>query len=313
MALTLSEIQSTTNDWWDKGGAYDNYFTGNVLCYRLLKKGSTIDGGEKIRVPIWYGAPKGGFIGYNDTFDTTRYDDINAARFEWAAAYEPITYGLKDKVENSGTAQEVDIVLTKLKMAQKAIKDTLATGIYGDGVSLAGEKRITGLLALCNATTSTAYGSIAEDDMSVWAPGTVTTTTEALTLIVMRALRRACDVGGGNEDIPTLYITTDAIKDTYTGLLQPQQRYTDDQLANAGFRNLLFENAPVISDQKCTSGYMYALNENYLDFKTHKDFNFNRPEWMRPTNEYKFTTQILWVGNLVCTRRKAHGLHTNLS
>lgn len=313
MALALDEIQSTTQDWWDKGGAHDNFFTGNILLYRLLKKGSTVDGGEKIRVPIWYGGPKGGAIGYNSTFDTTRYEDINAARFNWAIYYEPCTYGLKDKVENAGIAQEVDIVLTKLNMMQKGLKDKMADDLYGTGVAVADEKPITGLLAMINATTSTAYGSIAQDDLSVWAPGTVTTTVEAITLPVMRALKRNCKVGDSPEDRPSLYITTDVLRDTYEGLLQPQQRYTDDKLASAGFDNLLFDSKPVVADMKCPSGYMFALNEQYLDFKTHKDFNFQRPEWMRPTNEYKFTTQMIWTGNLICTRRKAQGLHSSLS
>jgi hypothetical protein len=313
MALSLSEIQATTQDWWDKGGAYDNFFTGNVLMYRLLKKGSTVDGGEKIRVNLWYGDPKGGAIGYNSKFDTTRYDAIQAARFDWSIYYEPITYGLKDKVQNAGTAQEVDIVLTKLKMSQKAIKDNMANDLYKDGTAIGDTLPLTGLLAMINSTTSTAYGSIAQDDLSVWAPGTVTTTTEALTLPVMRTLRRNCKVGDDASDVPSIYVTTDALRDTYESLLQPQQRFQDDKLASAGFENLLFGQKPIVSDMKCPSGDMFALNETYMDFKTHKDFNFQRPEWMRPTNEYIFTTQILWVGNMVCMRRAAHGYHSNLS
>jgi len=312
MALALDEIQSITQDFWYPGAA-DNYFKGNVLMYRLLKNGGTASGGVKIRQVIWHGSPDGGAFGPSSTFDTTRRDKTNAARFNWSLYYEPVTYDIQDKVQNSGPEAEVDAVMTKLDMAQKAIKDSMANDIYGDGVATGDEWPLTGLAAMINSTSATSYGSIAEDDMSVWAPGAVTTTTESLTLSVMRTLKRACKVGDDNADRPTLYITTDALRDVYESLLQPQQRFENADLASAGFSNILFDQRPVVGDMKCTSGMMFALNENYLDFKSHADFKFHHEPWMRPTNQYKFTMQIIWAGNLTCKRRGAHGSHSNLS
>jgi hypothetical protein len=313
MALTLSEIQSTTQDVW-MPSAVDNYYTANVLVYRMLKDADKLGGGEKIRQPIWYGKPIGGAFGNNTKFDTTKRSQINAARFDWAYFYEPVTYDIQDKVENSGEAQEIDIIMTKLNNAQKAIKESMANSLYGDGVASGDEKPITGLRAMINSTSSTSYGGITEDDLAEWAPGAVTTTTEALSLPVMRTLKTACKVGNDAEGgMPTLYITTDTLRDSYEALLQPQQRFSDPKLASAGFDNLLFNSKPVVGDTKCQSGFMYALNENYMNFKCHTSFNFHTEPWMRPTNEYKFTTQILWVGNLCCSRRSAHGYHSNLS
>ena len=83
MALALDEIQALTQDKWYPR-AYDNYFTSNVLVYRLLREGKKLDGGVKIRVPIYYGGPHGGAFGASTTFNTTRFDDHNAARFSWA-------------------------------------------------------------------------------------------------------------------------------------------------------------------------------------------------------------------------------------
>ena len=310
MALTLNEIQSTTQDFWYPR-AYDNYFTSNILMYRLLKNGNTASGGEKIRVPIWYGSPVGGAFGENSTFDTTRRDQHNASRYDWAYYYEPVTYGLKDKVQNAGTAQEIDIVMSKLDMAQSAIRDTMAADLYL-ALSQGATKPITGLQAMINSTSATTYGGIAEDDLSEWAPGAVTTTTEALTLPVMRTMKRNGKVGSQGEN-PSLYITTDALRDAYEALLQPQQRFSDAGLASAGFSNLLFDQKPVVGDGKCPSGFMFALNEKYMDFQSHGDFKFHAEPWMRPTNQYLFTMQLIWVGNLVCKRRSAHVSHSNLS
>jgi len=315
MALTLSEIQSTTIDYWYKK-AFDNYYNSNVLTHRLLKAGRTVDGGEKIRVPLWYGSPQGGSFGNNSKFDTTRRNQINAARFDWGYYYEPATYDIQDKVENAGAAQEVDIINTKLNMMQSAIKESMSDGIYGTGTGAPGTKNITGLLAMLNATTSTAYGGITEDDLPEWAPGATTTTAAGLTLAVMRTLKIDCKVGGGangGSKYPSLYITTDELLNKYESLLQPQQRFTDDGLGSAGFENLAFNKKPVVADDRCPTTYMFALNEEYLDFVSHSGFNFKHSDWMRPTDEYKFTMQVLWIGNLICKRRSAHGFHKNLS
>jgi hypothetical protein len=50
-----------------------------------------------------------------------------------------------------------------------------------------------------------------------------------------------------------------------------------------------------------------------MDFYSHKDFFFTRTPWMRPTNAYKFTCQLIWVGQMVCKRRQAHGVHSGLT
>ena len=312
MALTLDEIQSITQDfWWPKH--YDNFYKANVLMLRLLKNGGMATGGEKLRVVVWHGQPIGGAFGENTSFDTTRRDQLNAARYDWAYYYEPVTYGMKDKVQNSGPQAEVDAIMTKLDMAQTAIRDKMADDVY-DSLSQGSTKPLTGLQSMINATSATAYGGLAEDDLPEWAPGTVTTTAEALTLPVMRKLKRDCKVGSAAEDRPTIYMTTDEGRDSYEALLQPQQRFTDDKLAAAGFENLTFDGGkPVVGDTKCPDGFMFALNENFLDFKSHTDFKFHMEPWMRPTNQYLFTTQVIWVGNLVALRRGAQGLHSGLT
>ncbi len=312
MALTLDEIQSLTQDFWYKK-AYDNYFKSNVLMYRLLKNGKTASGGEKIRIPIWYGKPVGGAFGENSTFDTTRRDQHNAARYDWAYYYEPTTYGMKDKVQNTGPQAQVDIVMSKLNMMQKAIRDKMADDIY-DSLSQGATKPLTGIQSMINSTSATKYGGIAENDIPEWKPGAVTTTTESLTLPVMRKMKRDAKVGDANDDRPSIYITTDTLRDSYEALLQPQKRFNDDNLASAGFDNLLFDGRrPVVGDGKCPSGFMFGLNENYLDMQSHSDFKFHHEPWMRPTNQYLFTMQVIWVGNLVCMRRDAHVSHSNLS
>jgi hypothetical protein len=311
MALTLDEINAATREYYLTSGAVDNFYKSNVLVFRLMNNKRTIDGGKAIRVPIWHGSPQGGAFGVNDTFDTTRRDQINAAEYQWKYYYEPTTYDLKDATENNGVSAEVDIVLTKVEMMNKAIMEKIGTDLYTDNSS--NTKKVTGLQEMLNSTTTTAYGGIQEADLAVWTPGAVTTTTEALTLSAMRTMRTNAKVGDSAGDIPSLYITTDILRDKYESLLQPQQRFEDPDMAKAGFRTLMFGDAGVVSDGKCPSGFMFALNENYMQWVSHSDFDMQRSEWMRPTNQYKYTTQVINAGNLTCSRREAHVSHSNLS
>ena len=312
MALSLDEIQSVTQDFWFPN-AVDNFYNANVLMQRLLKGGRTASGGEKIRQPFWHGEPIGGAFGENSTFDTTRRDQINAARFDWAYYYEPVTYGMKDKVQNSGPEAEVNTIMTKLNMAQSAIRDKMGDDIYLS-LSQGATKPLTGLQAMINSTSATTYGGVAEDDLPEWKPAAVNTTAEALTLPVMRTMKRTAKVGNSGQEKPTIYLTTDQGRDTYEALLQPQQRFTDSKLAAAGFDNLTFDGGkPVVGDTKCPDGFMFGLNENFIEFVSHKDFKFHAEPWMRPTNQYLFTMQLLWVGNLVCSRRNAQTSHSGLT
>ena len=312
MALTLDEIQSITQDFWFPG-AEDNFYKANILMLRLLKNGRTATGGEKIRQTIWHGNPVGGAFGENTLFDTTRRDQINAARYDWAYYYEPVTYSLKDKVQNSGPEAEVDAVLTKLNMAQNAIRDKMGDDIY-QSLSQGATKPLTGLQSMINSTAATTYGGISESNLPEWKPAAVTTTSEALTLPVMRKMRRDAKVGNTGQEKPTIYLTTDEGSDSYEALLQPQQRFTDSKLAAAGFDNLTFDGGkPVIGDTKCPDGFMFGLNENHMEFVSHVDFKFHAEPWMRPTNAFIYTMQLIWVGNLTCSRRSAQVSHSSIS
>jgi ADP-dependent phosphofructokinase/glucokinase len=161
MALTLSQIQAATNDYCDNR-LTDIFFTENILLYKLLGSGNMdlhlvgpgdlADGGERIREILEYGKENSGTYAANTTMSTTKNDIINAARFTWAAYYGDAIIDLDDKIQNSGDAAMVDIIMAKLKNIEKTIRDTMGAAIY----SAAGgdAKAFIGLGDLFNTTTS---------------------------------------------------------------------------------------------------------------------------------------------------------------
>jgi hypothetical protein len=115
--------------------------------------------------------------------------------------------------------------------------------------------------------------------------------------------------------IPNLYVTTDEIKDKFEATLQTQARYRDVDMVSAGFNNILFDGAPVTTDANVTANYLMALNTKFLALKTHKDYAFTKPVWTAENPSSKpdnLSAQMRWMGQLVCSNRKANARDTNV-
>lgn len=314
MALTLTELQAITEAYYADKMATDIFFKGNILLYKLLggeTGAKTIPGGKTIDVPLEYANLPGGSFNNTTKFDTSRKDVFNKAQFPWAGYYSTITYDLEDKRQNNGDPAIIKLIDAKLRNGQKSIRHQMGSAVYASA-STSG-KDLLGLGNLFNATSSTAYGGIAEDDMAVWAANVITT-AEAISFKVMQEIRRSAAIDDNMEGKPNLYVTTEALKDGFERTLQTQARYSDAKLVNAGFDNILFGGQPVVADNKQTAGTVDALNLNFLDILTHQDYNFTKPQWAHalddPNTEVGY---IQWSGNLICKNRKAHCRHTGLT
>jgi len=319
MALEKTELQAITDDWVAKQ-TVDIYAIENVLLYMLMSggkfqeslvtAGELVDGGEKIRIPFEYDRSHAGAYGATTSIPQSKKDILNAARFRWAGAYASNAIDLDDQVQNNGDAMLVDLVQTKLKSIQKTIRDQLGDTIYD---SAATTNDILGLGDLFNTSTSTAYGSVKEADIAKW-KANVITTSEAISYKVMQTIRRTAKVGQNQAKKPNLYITTDALKDGFERTLQANVRFKNEKMVDAGFDNVLFGGAPIVADDRQTSGRMDALNTKYLMLKTHSKYQFTKPVWeydkVQPDT---LVANSRWVGQLVTSHRAAHCRHTNLS
>lgn len=322
MALDLTQLNAVTLDYFKKQTT-DIYFTENILLYRLMGNGQMevnmvkgneiVDGGKKIRVFLEYGRANVGTYGNTSTIPTAKVDIVNAARFDWSGYVASNTVDLDEQIQNSGAEAMVDLAYTKLQNIQKSIRDYMGAGIYAARSTSDGQYGFSGLTDLFNTSTSTAYGSIKEDDMASW-KANVDTTGGAIGVKKMQALFRLASIGQSKSAKPNLIITTQLLKDGYTRTLQTQQRFQDSKLAEAGFQNILHEGVPMVYDDNQATGVVDCLNLNYLKIKTHKDYNFTVPKWeadhLQPD---VLTANTRWIGALVCSNRKAHARGTGVT
>ena len=93
-----------------------------------------------------------------------------------------------------------------------------------------------------------------------------------------------------------------------------QQRFvTDDGVAQAGFAHLVYEGMVLAADDYCPAGHLFAVNTNHLGFAIHQNGFFARQPWVDLAGPAGRAMKILWHGNLICSNRKAHACHANLS
>lgn len=316
MALTYEELESVTEDYFktDGGKAEDIYFNTSFLLNYLLKQMKGLwerpSGGMKIRVPLEYDGQESGFYEKGDTLSSDDRESVNAAYFEWKHAYGNATVYRIDQLKNAGDYAQVQLVTQRLAGAQKTITKTLADSIYD--AAGAGSTRLTGLLALCNETTATQYGGLAEDDVVAadatkpW-EGIMGTTAAALTTTLLRTIINTGHVRDGAKGDPDLFVTTRDLFNFLKDQLQVQQRFVkSEDTAKAGFKGLEFEGTAVFPDDYCPSGYGFALNSNYLGFAVHQDGLFMKSKWAKiPDSAEDKSMKIYFDGNMICSNRKS--------
>jgi hypothetical protein len=208
-----------------------------------------------------------------------------------------------EEAKNNGEAQIIDLLEGKIFQTQETVIENMNTMFWADGTGNS-NKDWNGL-DLIVTKPNTTLGGIDPTGAgnSFWA-STETNQGGALTAAGMATLYN--DVSVGNDQ-PTIIITTQALYEKYEALLDGQIRYTDTDVADGGFQNLLFKGAPVTFDGACTSGEMMFLNTKYLQLVAHSDVWFKPTPFVRPTNQDAVFSQLLCYGQLTCSNRARQG------
>lgn len=328
MALE-NQLNATTEVYWLSTKPEDILNTASALLWKLLANArvndnwevqahETVDGGSMVKVPLKYANSNHGAYGADTVINQSKTTIIDAARFGWGGAYGSNTLNLDDKIKNSGDAAVISLTNQYMDSIKESARVDLATQIMGAKGTTAG---INGLLDLFNISaagvegaTSVEYGSIAESTMSDWKSNVITTAAN-ISFETMQDIFREPAMGDVDSKLPNFCVTTALLKDAYELSLHPQQRYTNTPMVEAGWQNITHKGAPIVADAGVPTGWLFALNLKYLSLRAHKDFNFTKPVWVSKEvlgQPDMISANTRWVGNLFCSNRKMHVLHTNL-
>lgn len=313
----------------------DTVLGSNVLASRLLANAKRWSG-DQMKFPVKYqnGVTGSSFTGY-DTFSTAASTRRVNLTFDPKFYQKTVTLPLTEVDVNNTDSKVLDLIATETALAAQEMADEIGTIFYSDGTGNS-SKDFLGMEAIVDDTTNVAtYGGLARATYTTL-KSTVTSSSGTLTLAKMATLYNAITSGSQK---PTLGVTTEVVWSLYEQLLQPMERIQmvtslsrgKGLEGQAGFTALQFKGVPIIADEKCTSGVLYMINEDYLNWyalpskmnspieynasevegndygSTVKGLGFSWTGWVKPTNSYSVIGHIILGGQLISENPKRHG------
>ena len=300
------------------GKLADNMSDGNALLRRLKERGNIcpISGGTSIVEELEYGESDSYWYSGYDTLTFNNPQLFTAAEYEMKFLAAPVGASGEELLKNSGKERIVDLLLAKVKNAEKTLKNQMSVAIYSDGTGSSG-KQLTGLKALvADVPTSGTVGGInrATSGNEFWRNWAKTASASLTSETIYDAMNEAYLGCSRGTDRPDLIVASDDMYKIYESSLVPQQRFVNAKLADAGFQNLKFKGADVIYDGgtggACPAKHMYFLNTEYLRLRPHKDRNFKMIGYKDrvAVNQDAIYRIIGWAGNLTMSNAKLQGV-----
>jgi len=314
----ISDVIATTIESRTKK-AQDNLTNNNALLMKLQERGNmkTVSGGSVILQELFYNDPNTNFAasysGY-ETINISPDSPISAAQFTMKHYADAVTISGPEMLANSGSEQMIELIATRVEIAESRLRNKIDLDLHGDGTGNGG-KNIVGLSAMiATSPSSGTYGAIDRATWSFWrniattATGLVSAAASATT--IQECMNKtALQVVRGTDHADLIYAGNNAYA-MYLASLQAIQRVTDEKLAGAGFTSLKFFGGAGTADVVLgggvggnqTTSRMDFINTKYVHFRPHKDRNFvpiggNR----QAVNQDAIVKLIGWSGALTCS------------
>ena len=121
----------------------DNIGSTNALLYDLIKGEGyeSCDGGTYIAEELMYAlTPSQPYSGY-DTLSTTPTDGITQAIFEWRQQAAPITYSMRELIQNKHKI--IPLVKSRIKQAELGIKEGWSQAFWWGSIASGGSSLLT--------------------------------------------------------------------------------------------------------------------------------------------------------------------------
>ncbi len=301
----------------------DNVTNNNAVLAQLKKKGriKTFSGGSKILQELSFAENvNGGWYSGYDILPVGAADVISAAEYNIKQAAVPVIISGLEQLQNAGKEQMIDLMESRLEVAESTMANIVSAGLYSDGTG-AGGKELDGLdAALPLDPTASPYGGIDGNVFAFWQNAAMDKTAADLATIQEQFNLMWAQLVRGS-DRPDLIMTDATAWGAYINSLQTQQRFSNTDTADAGFMTVKFMDADVVLDgglyfPSDASGGIGApaataffLNTDYIHYRPHANRNMVplSPNRRYSTNQDAEVAILAFAGNLTCSGRGLQG------
>ena len=333
-SINLGDIITTTLRS-RTGRLADNVTNNNALLTRLNTKGriKPVTGGSQILQELAY-ANNGTAMYYSgyETIDITPQKVIDAATFDFKQAAVGVSISGLEMFQNHGKERVLDLLESRIEVAEETMKNLISTGIYSNGTAYSG-KQIGGLQFLVSTTPTT--GTVGGFDRSLatnafWRNQLTSFATMGLTPgsdTVQAAMNNLYFKTVRGTDQVDLIVADNVYFRYFMESLQAIQRITDNNsdIGKLGFQSLKYMNADVVLDGGLYAGtdnasnsyagvpasQMYFLNTKYIHYRPHVERNMIVSEHPRySVNQDAEVRLILFAGNMTLSNGSLQGVLT---
>ena len=300
---------------------FDALSTNNALYYKLEKKGNLkiVNGGRSFTHPIFYKSNTSfKSYGKTDTIDTPLMDDLTRAEYPIKIVAGSVVVSILEEAMNAGNKEKlIDLVEETALRAKVSMSEIMGDQTFSDG-SAAND--IDGLQFLINTSpsTQTDVGGInpSTTGNDYWRNQVDTTGTAAFNTLIagltlMNTMLNNCTFG---RQGPKLIVTTKAVYALYEIGQTSNIRYiADNELADAGFRNLAYSTIPIVFDDNCPTGRMYFIDTDQLWLQVLSRGNMELTDMQQSLDQLLRVAILYLFGNLTTGSRRTNGLLTAIT
>ena len=288
----------------------------NALLLQLRRKGRIrlIGGGRTISCPISYGENSNfQFYSGRESLNVAGQEVLTSAEYPWKQYACGVSISGLEMLQNDGKEQIISMMKARIENAERTIANKMHESAYSDGTGSAG-KEFGGLALLVADAAGATVGGINSGTATYWDNKRAATGGASTATIYADMLDMALSLQRGT-DKTDLIISDNTYYSVLSQSLQNLRRYMDSKIADAGFRNILFEGIPVVFDGG-DGGFapvgMYFLDLSEIEMIMHRKRNnvvLSGPR--RPVTEDSDTVVLAGMGNFITGNRARHGRLTD--
>ena len=318
------------------GEIADNVTSNNALLMRLKQRGNikTFSGGSSIYQELSFASNgnAGWYAGY-EALPIAAQDVVSSAEYTIKQAACPVTISGLEQLQNAGKERIIDLIDSRMEVAESSMANLIASGLYSDG-SAAGGKQIDGLLQ--QVSTTPAVGSPGSINRATWLfwrnqyfRCTTTGGAAMSAANVQTYFNRMWSSLVRGSDRPDLIMVDNMTWSFYMASLQAIQRFTGTDTAKLGFVSVKYMDADVVLDggmqinwtpsgaagtapNSVPATSAYFLNTKYLHYRPHRDRNMVplSPGQRYSVNQDAAVQILAWAGNLTSSGLQFQGIMT---
>lgn len=328
--IIATTIQSRT------GEIADNVTSNNALLMRLKQRGNikTFSGGSSIFQELSFASNgnAGWYAGY-EALPIAAQDVISSAEYSIKQAACPVTISGLEQLQNAGKERIIDLIDSRMDVAESSMANLIASGLYSDGTA-AGGKQIDGLLQQVATVPTNVVGGINRATWLFWKNQYFRCTTTGGAAMsaanVQTYFNRMWSSLVRGNDRPDLIMVDNVAWGFYMASLQAQQRFTGTDTAKLGFMSVKFMDADVVLDGAMQINWTstgaagtapnsvpatsaYFLNTKYLFYRPHAARNMVplSPGQRYSVNQDASVQILAWAGNLTSSGLQFQGRMDN--